>query len=109
MSDTVKFVFVTINGQEVVRCTPDPVDVSGVNVLINFRIVTDGWVFPDTGAVTVADGGTTFPYPSWTLGPQSAALLDTGVEKGDFSYTLALTHVASGRRVTVDPSIRNQV
>lgn len=108
MSDNVRFVFVTVSGQEVVRCTPDPVDVSGANVLINFRIVTDGWVFPDTGAVTVADGGASFPYPSWTVAPQSAALLDTVAAKGDFSYTLALTHVASGRRVTVDPSIRNQ-
>lgn len=108
MSDAVKFVFVTITGDNVVRCTPDPVVVSGSNVLINYRLVTDGWVFPDAGAVTVANGGPSFPIPSWTLAPQSAALLDTVQVKGDFNYSVTVTHVASGRRMTIDPAIRNQ-
>jgi hypothetical protein len=108
MSDPVSFVFVTVTGENVVRCTPDPVVVSGTNVLVNFRLVTDGWVFPDTGAVVVANGGPSFPYPSWTLAPQSAALLDTVQVKGDFAYTVTVQHAASGRRLSIDPAIRNQ-
>ncbi len=108
MSDTVQFVFVTVSGENQVRCTPDPVLVSGANVLINFRLVTEGWVFPDSAAVVVAQGGGSFPYPSWTLAPQSAALFDTVEVKGDFAYTVTVQHVASGRRLSIDPAIRNQ-
>ncbi|RVT49779.1 hypothetical protein [Rubrivivax albus] len=108
MSDAVKLVFVTVSGENVVRCTPDPAAVSGSNVLINFRLVTDGWVFPDSGAVVVSQPGSSFPYASWTLAPQSAALLDTVESKGDYSYTVTVMHQASGRRLSIDPTIRNQ-
>lgn len=108
MADAIETIFVTVSGEQVVRCRPDPADVRGSNVLLHFRLVTDGWVFPDEGAVVVAQPGGSFPYPSWTLGPQSAALLDTVQAKGDFAYTVTVLHQTSGRRLSFDPTIRNE-
>ena len=108
MSDSVKHVLVTVDRNEQVRCTPDPVNVSGTNVLIAFRLLTEGYAYPDQDAIVVTNPGSTFPYASWTLNPQLATQLDVDNADGDFSYTVNVVQVASGRHLSVDPTIRNE-
>lgn len=108
MAGSVKLVFVTVSGSGVVTTTPEPVIVTGSNVLINFRLVTEGWVFPDVDAITVDNPGPTFPHACWPIGPQSVGLLDTVQTKADFKYNVTVVHQATGQALHFDPTIRNQ-
>jgi hypothetical protein len=88
-------------------CTPELVDVTADNTLISFELKSDDYHFPDTGAVVVANGGSDFPYPAWTVKPTQAAVLDLDLIEGDFSYTVTVVHNQSGAVLTVDPTIKN--
>lgn len=107
MSDSTQFVRVTVVN-DVVVCQPDPVLVSGSNVLLLYHLATDGYIFPATDAVTVSQPGGSFPHPSNTINDLNVSLLDTVEQKGDFAYTVTVVHQASGRRFSVDPTIRNE-
>ena len=102
-------VSVSVSASGRLVCQPAVLDVSGVNVLINFELQTAGWAFPPSQAVVVRDGGAQFPLPSWTVHAQQAALLDVDTEAGDFAYTVQVQHVVTGQRLSLDPSIRNQL
>lgn len=94
-----------VKGQPV--CSPERVDVDYANTLITFALTSDEYHFPDTGAVVVAEGGSDFPYPSWTLKNRQAALFDLNAVDGNFSYTVTVVHNESGLVLTVDPIIKN--
>jgi hypothetical protein len=103
----VRHVLVSVNAQGQPSCVPEVLDVSGEDVLITFHLNAADWIFPDTGAVVVQNGGTQFPIPSWTVHKKQAALLDCDSAAGDFSYTVWVQHAQTGRRASVDPTIRN--
>jgi hypothetical protein len=106
MPDNVIPVTVSIvKGQPV--CSPEVVDVDAANTLITFALASDDYHFPDTGAVVVHDGGSDFPYASWTLKKRQAALFDLNAIDGNFSYTVTVVHNESGLVLTVDPGIKN--
>jgi hypothetical protein len=104
---TVRHVVVKVAADGTMTCLPDELDVSGANVLIAFRLDGNGWVFPDSGAVVVSGGGSQFPIPSWTVNPKLAALLDCDTATGSFSYTVTVQDSTSGRRMHLDPTIKN--
>ena len=91
-----------------VRCSPDPVPVQGKAVLLNFKLVGDGWAFADKDAIVVTDPSGNFPYPSWTIKPTQAALLDLDQDTGEFAYTVSVVHTATGQCVKHDPTIQNE-
>lgn len=103
----VRHVLVTVNAQGQPSCVPELLDVSGEDVLITFHLNAADWVFPDTDAVVVTNGGSQFPIPSWTVHKKQAALLDCDSAPGDFSYQVNVQHVQTGQRASVDPTIRN--
>lgn len=102
-------VTVTVDANEQIHCTPNPVKIKGRNVLLTFQLETAGYVFPPLGAVVVTDPGTQFPFSSWTLPPSNttAVLLDLGTETGGFSYAVHVQS-ASGKRLWIDPTIENE-
>ncbi len=103
----VRTVRVSVDSRGQPHAVPEQVDVSGAGVLIQFLLITDGWNFPTTGAVTVTDPGAQFPYPSWTQGPQRASLLDANTDPGTFQYTIAVVNPSTGQRLLLDPTIKN--
>jgi hypothetical protein len=105
---SVRHVLVTVDAAGRPSCVPALLPVSGADVLITFHLNGSDWVFPDSGAVVVTGGGSQFPIPSWTVHKKLAALLDCDNQPGDFSYTVTVQHVGTGRRVTADPTIRNE-
>jgi hypothetical protein len=90
-----------------VRVRPDPLPASGSDELLVFKLLTGGWSFPDSGALTVAAGGSDFPYASWTINPQLAALFDADGTVADYGYTVTVQHT-SGTVLKHDPTIKNQ-
>jgi hypothetical protein len=104
---SVRHVLVNVNAAGQAVCTPAELDVSGAGVLISFHLNGSDWEFPDSGAVVVSNGGSQFPIPSWTVHKKLAALLDCDSEPGSFDYSVTVQHAVTGRRVKVDPTIRN--
>ncbi len=89
-------------------CNPDIAVVNEPGTLLSFQLVTPGWAFPSEEAIVVRDPGNNFPYPSWTVQPQLATLLDADTDSGDYAYGVVVQS-ESGQRIFVDPTIRNGV
>jgi hypothetical protein len=102
----VKHVGVRVDDQGI-HVKPDPVVVDTHNALVVFSLATDGYHFPATGAIVVTTPNGDFPYSSWTLKPQEAAILDLGNDAGEYEYTVTVVDDATGRVITLDPVIRN--
>ncbi|WP_425257998.1 hypothetical protein ACPOLB_21050 [Rubrivivax sp. RP6-9] len=108
VEQAVSHVLVSVDAAGNISCQPAELDVSGSNVLIVFALAARDWVFPDSGAIVVANGGTQFPIPAWTINNKQAALLDCDTAAGTFSYTVTVQHTSSGQRKSLDPTIKNQ-
>jgi hypothetical protein len=106
-SSNVKTVRVSVQDGTIV-CTPDPVPVSGAQVLLVFRLDTPGYAFPETDAVVVAPSVEEFPYTAWQQNASTAALFDRNRNAGDHAYTLSLVDTRSGQTLRHDPTIRNE-
>lgn len=107
-TSNIQRLIVTVDAAGTMSVMPDPVNVTGPNVLLAFRLVGADWVFPDAGAIVVNDGGSAFPYPAWTVNPQLAVLVDLDPSPADFSYTVTVVHATTQRRISVDPTIKNE-
>lgn len=107
MSD-VQRVLIEVSPEGVVSAFPDPVTVRGTDVLLAFRLKTADWIFPETGAVVVPNGGSAFPYAAWTVNPQLVVLVDANPGPAVFDYFVTVQHVTTGQRLRVDPTIKNE-
>jgi hypothetical protein len=103
----VKQVGVSVDAAGVIHVKPDPVSVDTHNALVVFTLSTDGYHFPADGAVVVTTPNSDFPYESWTVKPQQAALLDLGKNVGEFKYSVTVVDNATGQSITLDPIIKN--
>ncbi|MGM9487350.1 hypothetical protein [Ideonella sp. YS5] len=103
----VVYVDVRVGADEQVSFSPDPVAVKKPHTLIVFRLKTAGWAFADEGAIEVSEPGTQFPAASWTEQADRASLLDLMSESGQFKYSVTLVHKKTGRRLVIDPVIKN--
>ena len=65
----VQRVLIEVSAEGAITAFPDPVNVRGPEVLLVFRVKSADWQFPEQGAIVVHNGGSTFPYPSWTVSP----------------------------------------
>jgi hypothetical protein len=99
-------VSVTVDQQVV--CSPDIASVSVAQSVLVFRLQTDGYTFPTSEAVVVADPGTQFPNKAKTLTPTRVSLLDCCTEAGSFEYTIYVVQTATGQTYNCDPIIQNQ-
>lgn len=104
----VQRVLIEVSPEGAVTAFPDPVSVSGPDVLLVFRVRDPDWQFPEQGAIAVHNGGSTFPYPAWTVNPQLAVLLDLDPSPATYDYTVTVQHVVTGQRISVDPTIKNE-
>jgi hypothetical protein len=103
----VVFVDVRVGADEQVSFSPDPVNVKKADTLLVFRLKTAGWAFADENAIEVAEPGTQFPTRSWTEQADRASLLNLTTEAGQFKYSVTLVNKSSGKRLVVDPIIKN--
>ena len=102
-------VTVKVDAGGTITCVPDPVPVKGRNVLLHFVLQADGYVFPQSDAIVIDPPSPQFPQASRTLPPSdtTATLLDLNTMAGDFKYTVAVQDVGTGKRIELDPMIRN--
>jgi hypothetical protein len=101
----VKTVSVTVAGGTV-TCTPDTVDVTHANTLVVFTLDTASYTFPSSSAIVVTTSSTDFPYASWTLKPQTAAIFDAKGINGSFKYSATVLD-SGGNPISNDPVIHN--
>ena len=101
-------VHVTVDADGNVSCDPDPVWADGRKIHLKFELRTDGYVFPEDNAIVVQDGGTEFPDPSKTLGPDNriATIYDHNSRAATFKYTVTVQKVGGGT-IEYDPVINN--
>lgn len=108
MAGLIKHVQVRVDDEGKVTCSPDPVKVQGPNALLVFKMTSPDWTFTDSNAITVENPGTDFPYPSWTIKPTTAVLVDLDNVKGTYSYCVSVVQSSTGRQFLGDPSIQNE-
>jgi hypothetical protein len=108
MAGLIKHVQVRVDDQGNVSCSPDPVKVQGPNALLVFKMASPDWTFDETNAINVENPGSDFPYPSWTIKPTTAVLLDLDNVKGSYSYCVSVVQTSTGKRFLGDPTIENE-
>jgi hypothetical protein len=104
-------IVVTVDANKNVVCTPEKVSVlDRCNAVLKFVLKTNGYVFPEQGAVVVENPGKQFPLPSRTLPghPRRATLYDDNSAGGSFKYSVYVKDAATGQVLMVDPTIDNQ-
>lgn len=87
-------------------CSPDLVTVDTSNALIDFQLTTPGYAFDPDGPITFNEATTDFP-DLWLISPTQVTLRDRCTTAGDFAFTVHVIESSSGRRLKVDPTIRN--
>jgi hypothetical protein len=107
-TSNIQRLIVSVDAGGTISVMPDPVNVAGPDALLAFRLVGADWVFPDEGAIVVHAGGSAFPYPSWTVNPQLAVLVDLDPSPAEFHYTVSVVHSTTRQRVSIDPTIKNE-
>jgi len=95
------------NGDVTITCTPDPVSVGSSNTLIGFSLDTPGYRFRAVDTIELDEPNSDFPYPSWTVQPTLATLLDLCNQVDVFPYTVYVVDTATGQEYSVDPEIKN--
>jgi len=101
-------VIVTVDTDSKVSCDPDPIWADGRKIHLQFLLQTDGYIFPEDNAIVVQNGGTEFPDPSRTVGPDNvvAKIYDHNSSAGTFKYTVTVQKVGGGQ-IVYDPTIHN--
>jgi len=94
-------------GGVVITCTPNPVDVGICNTLIGFSLDTPGYRFRAFRTIELDKPNSDFPFPSWTVGPTLATLLDLCKQVDVIKYTVHVIDTATGVEYSVDPEIKN--
>lgn len=100
-------VTVSVDDKGVIHCEPDVVEVKGKSPPIQFLLVTDGYAFPQDGAVVLKQPSPDFPDPSKTVNAKHVNLNDRNKIKGLFAYSVTLVVEADGRKIELDPGIQN--
>ena len=102
-------VSVTTNddGSVDIECKPNPVPVDGFHTLLAFTLVTPGYRFRTVGAIELDQPDPDFPYPSWTVTPTLATLIDLCNTQATFKYTVNIVDTITDQEYSVDPEIRN--
>lgn len=88
-------------------CSPDLVTASEPNSLVQFQIVNPGYAFDPEAPIVFSDPGSNFP-DIWLLSDTLVAVRDRLTSDGDFSFTINLIETGTGKRFSVDPTIRNE-
>jgi len=95
------------NGNDQIKCEPNPVPVGDPNTLIAFNLMTPGYHFKSTNTIVLRGTFPDFPYPSWTLNKTTAGLFDLCNDDDVFAYTVKVKRDSDGKEFSVDPEIRN--
>lgn len=86
--------------------SPDPVPVSGQNVVLKFKLKDTNLYKWGSPAITIDNGGIQFTAPS--LGNDGAiSVTDSNTDSVKYTYSFSAVLKASGKAVSVDPAIQN--
>lgn len=88
-------------------CQPEIVTVTEPNSLVQLQIVNEGYSFDPDAPVVFNAPGTNFP-DIWLISPTQVAIRDLLTSAGDFLFTINLIETETGKRLSVDPGIRNE-
>jgi hypothetical protein len=87
-------------------CSPELVTATATNSLVQFQIVNAGYAFDPDAPIVFANPEGNFP-DIWLLSDTQVAVRDRLTSSGDFSFTINLIETGTGKRFSVDPTIRN--
>ena len=111
LANPVVLVSVTVvvdpDGNVIITCTPNPVPVDGFHTLIVFSLDTKGYRFKTTNAIELDKPHKDFPFPSWTVAPTLATLVDLCNTQDVFKYTVNIVDTITDVEYSVDPEIKN--
>jgi hypothetical protein len=111
IANPVVLVSVTVSrdddGEVNITCTPNPVPVDGFHTLLAFSLDTKGYRFKTVGAIELDEPHEDFPFPSWTVTPTLATLVDLCNTEDVFKYTVRLVDTITDEEYSVDPEIKN--
>ncbi|WP_349740688.1 hypothetical protein [Roseateles cavernae] len=107
-TDNVYAVSVTVINDNELQFSPDPVVITKENSLITFNLLTPGYIFPVDGTALVVNDDDEEEFPiAWYITPVTIGLADYNNDADDYSYTMAVQNIATGARITKDPTIKN--
>ncbi len=94
-------------GNVTISCAPNPVPVDAAHALIGFNLDTAGYRFRAVRTIELDEPDSDFPFPSWTVSPTLATLLDLCQTVDTFKYTVHVVDTKTGEEYSVDPEIKN--
>ena len=97
----------TPDGTVDIQCSPNPVPVSGFETLLTFHLDTRGYRFRTLNAIELDQPDPDFPYPSWTITPTLATLVDLCKTQAFFKYTVHVVDTITDVEYSYDPIIKN--
>ena len=101
-------VTVTVQSDDAIVCSPDPIVVKPGQGALEFRLQTPGYVFRRQNAIVVSNPGRDFSRPSVTSACGTRATLrDRDLDSREYKYSVFLKQLSTARIVSVDPTIRN--
>lgn len=95
------------DGSVDIQCTPNPVPVNGLQTLLAFNLDTRGYRFRTLDAIELDEPDADFPFPSWTVTPTLATLVDLCKTQDIFKYTVHVVDTITDAEYSVDPEIKN--
>jgi hypothetical protein len=92
-----------------ITCSPNPANIieGSCNVLLDFTLATPGYRFRKSKTIELDVPVDDFPYASWTLADNQAALYDRNKVADLLKYTVHVVDVKTGQEYSVDPEIKN--
>ncbi len=90
-----------------IQCSPNPVQVNGFQTLLTFHLDSRGYRFRTLAAIELDAPDPDFPYPSWTVAPTLATLVDLCNTQQLFKYTVHVVDTITDVEYSYDPIIKN--
>ena len=100
-------VTVTVDAKGQIHCDPDVLLVKGKIPAIQFLLVTDGYAFPEQGAVVLKKSSPDFPDKAETVNAKHVNLKDLNKTKGSHAYGVTVIETSSGKAIDLDPTVVN--
>lgn len=90
-----------------VTCSPEEITVSTNNGLIDFNLATPGYSFDPVTPIVFSELTTDFP-DLWAVSATQVMMRDRCSKPATLSFTINVVENGTGRRLSHDPTIRNQ-
>lgn len=88
-------------------CSPENINVTDGNSLIEFNLTTPGYSFDPETPITFNESTSDFP-DLWVITATQITMRDRCTTAGTYAFTVHVVEDSTGKRFKVDPSITNE-